>query len=469
MDTEPSALSPPFAGKRPLPSPDVPPGVAPSPKRRRRPAEAADRVASRSAPGDSDVEDGEVPGEGAAAVDAGRGPAAGPGEAGPAAGSLAPDPSERSKNLFMDDIFGESPIVARKLGKEGTFRINVNAHPDNWDDEKGYYNYRIGEVLDGRYEILAGHGKGVSSNVVRAKDLKAGKGYPNEVAIKIICNNHLTYKAGKQEISILETLGSADPRDKQHCVKLISSFMYRNHLCLVFESLHMNLRGLLRKFGCNVGLKLTAVRVYSKQLFIALKHLKSCGVLHCDIKPDNVLVNGTGNMLKLCDFGSAMSAGTNEITPILVSRFYRAPEIILGLPYSHPLDMWSVGCCLYELYTGKVLFPGKTNNDMIRLHMELKGPFPKKMLRKGAFASEHFDQDLNFHAIETVSITQMASKRSALNFKQEGVGSLSSSLSNQDRKMLSNFKNLLEKIFVLDPEKRLSVSQALTHPFVSGK
>lgn len=55
---------------------------------------------------------------------------------------------------------------------------------------------------------------------------------------------------------------------------------------------------------------------------------------------------------------------------------------VLGLPYDHPLDMWSVGCCLYELYTGKVLFPGPTNNDMLRLHMELKGSFPKKMLRK---------------------------------------------------------------------------------------
>jgi serine/threonine protein kinase len=55
---------------------------------------------------------------------------------------------------------------------------------------------------------------------------------------------------------------------------------------------------------------------------------------------------------------------------------------VLGLTYDHPLDMWSVGCCLYELYTGKVLFPGPSNNDMLRLHMELKGPFPKKMLRK---------------------------------------------------------------------------------------
>lgn len=89
---------------------------------------------------------------------------------------------------------------------------------------------------------------------------------------------------------ILKKLAGADPEDRRHCVRFISSFKYRNHLCLVFESLHMNLREVLKKFGRNIGLKLTAVRAYAKQLFIALKHLRNCGVLHCDIKPDNMLV-----------------------------------------------------------------------------------------------------------------------------------------------------------------------------------
>ncbi|XP_071690380.1 serine/threonine-protein kinase prp4-like isoform X1 [Rutidosis leptorrhynchoides] len=78
----------------------------------------------------------------------------------------------------------------------------------------------------------------------------------------------------------------------------------------------------------------------------------------------------------------------------------------MGLTYDHPVDMWSVGCCLFELYTGKVLFPGATNNDMLRLQMELKGSFPKKMLRKGAFNELHFHQDLNFVAIEEDPVTK---------------------------------------------------------------
>lgn len=101
------------------------------------------------------------------------------------------------------------------------------------------------------------------------------------------------HKAGKIEVQILKKLAGADREDRRHCVRFLSSFKYRNHLCLVFESLHLNLREVLKKFGRNIGLQLSAVRAYSKQLFIALKHLKNCGVLHCDIKPDNMLVSHT--------------------------------------------------------------------------------------------------------------------------------------------------------------------------------
>ncbi|KAA8532722.1 hypothetical protein F0562_032755 [Nyssa sinensis] len=376
--------------------------------------------------------------------------------------------SERSTDMFSDDIFGESPTGVRKPGKGDGLAIERSGLHDNWDDAEGYYSYRFGEILDGRYEVTAAHGKGVFSTVVRAKDLKAGSGDPEEVAIKIIRNNETMYKAGLDELVILKKLVGADPENRRHCVRFLSSFKYRNHLCLVFESLHMNLREVLKKFGRNIGLKLTAVRAYTKQLFIALKHLRNCGVLHCDIKPDNMLVNEAKNVLKLCDFGNAMFAGKNEITPYLVSRFYRAPEIILGLPYDHPMDIWSVGCCLFELSTGKVLFPGPTNNDMLRLHMELKGPFPKKMLRKGAFTDQHFDQDLNFLATEEDPVTKKTIKRLILNIKPKDIGTIVMNSPGEDPKMLANFKDLLEKIFVLDPDKSFGVVEVKREDVWSG-
>ncbi|RID60134.1 hypothetical protein BRARA_F03313 [Brassica rapa] len=381
--------------------------------------------------------------------------------------------SERSADMFHDDIFGESPAANQKVGHmrgkgDGVPMVRSGLH-DNWDDAEGYYSYQFGELIDGRYEVIATHGKGVFSTVVRAKDLRAGPAEPDEVAIKIIRNNETMHKAGQTEVQILKKLAGADRDDKRHCVRLLSSFKYRNHLCLVFESLHLNLRELLKKFGRNIGLKLSAVRSYSKQLFIALKHLKNCGVLHCDIKPDNMLVNENKTVLKLCDFGNAMFAGKNEVTPYLVSRFYRSPEIILGLSYDHPLDIWSVGCCLYELYCGKVLFPGATNNDMLRLHMELKGLFPKKMLRKGAFIDQHFDHDLNFYATEEDTVSGKMMKRMIVNVKPKDFGSIIKGYPGEDPKILAHFRDLLDKMFILDPEKRLTVSQALAHPFITGK
>ncbi|KAI3886739.1 hypothetical protein MKX03_006882 [Papaver bracteatum] len=354
-------------------------------------------------------------------------------------------------------------------GKGDGLQVKRSGPNDNWDNKDGHYKCDAKDVLGNRYEVISVLGSGVSSTVVRVKDLKPGKHDPKEVAIKIIHSNAILSKAGQLELEILKRLAAADPEDRWHCVRLLSSFKHRNHLCLVLESLDMSLRKVIdfRLKTHSTGFKLTAVRAYAKHLFISLKHLKECGVLHCDIKPDNVLVNKATNSLKVCDFGVSMFAGKNEITPYLVSRFYRAPEVILGLPYDHPVDIWSVGCCLYELYSGKHLFPGRSNNDMLRLHMELKGPFPRKMLRKGAFTHQHFDQNHNFVSIEEDPFTKKAIKRVILDIKPKYIRSRITGSRGEDPKMLTNFKDLLDKLFVLDPNKRMTVAQALAHPFIS--
>ena len=110
-------------------------------------------------------------------------------------------------------------------------------------------------------------------------------------------------------------------------------------------------------------------------------------------------------MLKICDLGSASDATENEITPYLVSRFYRAPEIILGMQYDFAIDVWSVGCTLYELYTGKILFTGRTNNQMLRSIMDCRGKFTTKMLKRSQFAYIHFDEMANFRSVEQDKLT----------------------------------------------------------------
>merc|ERR1719478_1191336 len=116
-------------------------------------------------------------------------------------------------------------------------------------------------------------------------------------------------------------------------------------------------------------------------MLIALKHMKACSVIHGDIKLDNILVNETHSSLRVCDFGTADYLKEVCVTPLMVSRFYRAPEIIVGLRYDYGIDLWSVVCCVFELYTSKFMFPGRDNNEMLKLHQEVKGHLSKKMLK----------------------------------------------------------------------------------------
>lgn len=120
-------------------------------------------------------------------------------------------------------------------------------------------------------------------------------------------------------------------------------------------------------------------------------------------------MNETKLVLKLCDFGSASKINENEITPYLVSRFYRAPEIILGIPYDYAIDMWSAACTIYELYAGRILFSGKSNNQMLKFFMDLKGKFPNKVIRRGAFKEQHFDSNYNFLYHEIDKVTERVS------------------------------------------------------------
>lgn len=391
---------------------------------------------------------------------------------------VAPPPKTEVFDMFADD---DDDMFAEEAPEPKPAHASATAVPqgkeldismmDNWDDSEGYYAVRLGELINGRYHVHQNLGKGMFSSVVRATDTQTG----GLVAVKIIRQNAIMRKAGMKEIGILEQLQEADPQNKMHLIKFDRYFEHKGHLCMVFENLSMDLREVLKKFGRDVGLNLRAVRAYGQQIFLGLAHLRRCNILHADLKPDNLLVNEQRNILKVCDLGSASPASDNEITPYLVSRFYRAPEIILGIPYDYAIDVWSIGCTLFELYTGKILFTGRNNNQMLRSIMECRGKYPPKLLRRGSLSPHHFDEMLNFHSVEEDKITGRLHtkivdfKKPTRDLKSRLMAQGTRGMPDAEVKELTMFLDLLDRCLSLNPEKRITPAEALKHPFLAPR
>merc|ERR1719247_3164030 len=273
------------------------------------------------------------------------------------------------------DMFDETSKEQQALTTKADISAGIGqtgASGDDWNDAEGYYKAKIGEMMGDRYRVTEDVcGKGTFSNVIKAEDTHNKM----QVAIKVMRCNDMMRKAAEREIEILERLRDADKENKRNVIRLFRTFVYRNHLCLVFECMWDNLRVALKKYTKDKGMSLKAVRAYTRQLLIALQHIHRLQIIHADIKPDNILISAGHNIVKICDLGSAMELTEVEVTPYLVSRFYRAPEICLGMKYGPPADTFALGSSLCELFTGKILFPGKSNNDMIKKFMEWKGKF----------------------------------------------------------------------------------------------
>ena len=145
--------------------------------------------------------------------------------------------------------------------------------------------------------------------------------------------------------------------------------------------LSLNLYELLKNTHFT-GVSLNLIRKFAKQILKVLAYLARphVDIIHCDLKPENILLRHPKRSgIKVIDFGSSCKSSRRMYSHIQ-SRLYRSPEVMLGLPYSVAIDMWSLGCILVEMHTGEPLFSGTDQFDQMRKIVGILGMVPEDML-----------------------------------------------------------------------------------------
>ncbi|TFK44375.1 kinase-like domain-containing protein [Crucibulum laeve] len=265
------------------------------------------------------------------------------------------------------------------------------AHNDGYDNDDYdyilYVNDWLGTEEGHKYLILDILGQGTFGQVVKCQNMKTHE----IVAVKIVKNKPAYFNQSMMEVTILELLNkTCDPNDEHHILRLRDSFIHRSHLCLVFELLSSNLYELIKQNQFQ-GLSTQLVKVFMAQLLDALTILKEARLIHCDLKPENILLKSLQSpQIKVIDFGSACHERQTVYTYIQ-SRFYRSPEVLLGMSYTAAIDMWSLGCIAVELFLGLPLFPGTSEYNQLTRIIDMLGLPPLSMLNTGKQTAQFFD------------------------------------------------------------------------------
>lgn len=290
-----------------------------------------------------------------------------------------------------------------------------------------------------RYDLIQKLGKGAYGIVWKALDKK----YKQIVAVKKVFDafhNATDAQRTYREVIFLQELNG-----HENIIRLRNIIKAENNkdLYLVFDHMEADLHHVIR---ANI-LEEIHKQYVVYQLLKSLKYMHSAGLIHRDLKPSNILIN-SDCQIKLADFGLARSvASTGEdtnikLTDYVATRWYRAPEILLGsTKYSKAVDMWSVGCILGELIVGKAIFQGTSTLNQIEKVLELIGK-PK---------AEDIESVESPHAATILSSINVTKKKSFQSF-----------FANASELAL----DFLRKLLVFNPNQRLTIEEALQHKYL---
>lgn len=295
------------------------------------------------------------------------------------------------------------------------------------------------------YEPISLRGSGAFGYVIEAYD----KIHDARVAIK------RTHKVGNKlsrEFQILSEL-----KDCDYIVKLLDTFYTVNDdgkviQNLVFEYVTRSLEAYMEEFrNQKTFIPIEKIKSIMKQMFYGLEYCHSKNIVHRDLKPENILFT-EDDRVKICDFGSSKFIYEDtKSTPYIVSRYYRAPELLLGMNnYNEKIDIFAAGCIFAELFTLTPLFPGKTEGLQLFEHMSVLGNPKKGYFEKFTIPESFVNYFKNMEQIEPANIKKI------LNEKR-----------NYSDKDINKAANLLLKLICWEPEERLSAHDALEHEFFS--
>ncbi|KAF0751347.1 hypothetical protein AaE_006409 [Aphanomyces astaci] len=296
---------------------------------------------------------------------------------------------------------------------------------NGFDDDKGDYIVNLHDHIAYRYDVVGHLGRG---------------SFGQEQSVV--------------EVQLLQHLNHADVDGTSNVIAMLDTFTFRNHLCLVFELLSISLYEYL-KLEQFRGLPVPLLKKIATDVLHCLVFLHAQNVVHCDLKPENILVRKPKPMqVAVIDFGSSCFHHATFFTYIQ-SRFYRAPEVVLGLPYGMPIDMWSFACIMAELFTGYPVFPGENEGEQLACIMEVFDVPPKHMVDKCKRRKNFF----NDVGEPTITINSRGRKRRPNSREFRAL------IKCQDLK----FVDLLTKCFRWDPAMRCTPMEALDHEWLTGE
>ncbi|XP_061074732.1 dual specificity tyrosine-phosphorylation-regulated kinase 4-like [Conger conger] len=325
-----------------------------------------------------------------------------------------------------------------------------NSNSDH-DDESGIYVPVLHDHIAYRYEILENLGQGSFGLVLKCLDHKIKE----LVALKVIHDMESANNRALKELEILDAVRREDKENQYNVIHMKEYMTFRKHLCITFELQGMDLYELMKENSFK-GFSMSQTRHYATALVNSLQMLHRKKIVHCDLKPENILLSERrhGN-IKLADFGCSFYEHQEGCTYVQ-TRFYRAPEVILGIPYGTAIDMWSLGCILAELYTGYPLFSGTNEVDQLACIMEVLGTPPDYIVRMSPRRKVFFEEKGNANN-HTDSKGQTACLAKRPNSKD-----LASALRSRD--LL--FVDFVTRCLTWDSAQRMTAEEAAWHQWL---